>query len=93
MKWLLLLLICPLFATDAARIVYSKSFPGSTPAFVEIDIDGAGKLGIERVPPIMVWKVKESVLRNGKAGISFFELVLQREPLLVRPDLVVQLSV
>jgi len=50
MKWLLLLLICPLFATDAARIVYSKSFPGSTPAFVEIDIDGSGNAEYKEAP-------------------------------------------
>jgi hypothetical protein len=42
MKWALLCLVGPLFGTDAARIVYSKSFPGSSPAFVEIDIDGSG---------------------------------------------------
>jgi hypothetical protein len=50
MKWLLPLLICPLFAADATRIVYSKSFPGSTPAFVEIDIDGSGNAEYKEAP-------------------------------------------
>jgi hypothetical protein len=50
MKWALALLICPLFAADAARIVYSKSFPGSAPAFVEIGIDGAGNAEYKEAP-------------------------------------------
>src|SRR6202035_4720788 len=50
MKWALLFLAGPLFGTDAARIVYSKSFPGSTPAFVEIDIDGAGNAEYKEAP-------------------------------------------
>ncbi|MCU1272703.1 MAG: hypothetical protein JWO48_134 [Bryobacterales bacterium] len=50
MKWALVLLICPLFAADAARIVYSKSFPGSAPAFVEIAIDGAGNAEYKEAP-------------------------------------------
>jgi hypothetical protein len=50
MKWALVLLICPLFGTDAARIVYSKSFPGSAPAFVEISIDGAGNAEYKEAP-------------------------------------------
>jgi len=50
MKWALVFLICPLFAADAARIVYSKSFPGSAPAFVEIDIDGAGNAVYKEAP-------------------------------------------
>ena len=51
MKWAaLMLLICPLFATDTARIVYSKSFPGSAPAFVEISIDGTGNAEYKEAP-------------------------------------------
>lgn len=50
MKWALLFLVGPLFGTDAARIVYSKSFPGSTPAFVEVDIDGAGNAEYKEAP-------------------------------------------
>ena len=50
MKWALLLLAGPLLGSDAARIVYSKSFPGSVPAFVEIDIDGAGNGEYKEAP-------------------------------------------
>jgi hypothetical protein len=50
MKWALVLLICPLFAADAARIVYSKSFPGSAPAFVQIDIDAEGNAEYKEAP-------------------------------------------
>lgn len=41
---LLALLICgsAVFAGDAPRMVYSKSFPGSIPAFVEITLDSSG---------------------------------------------------
>ena len=31
-----------LFAEDSARVVYTKSFPGSIPAFTEIDIEKTG---------------------------------------------------
>jgi hypothetical protein len=43
MKWALVLLLggC-LFGGDGPRIFYSKSFPGSTPAYVEITLDRAG---------------------------------------------------
>ena len=36
MRWLLALLVCPLLADSGARLFYSKSFPGSVPAYVEI---------------------------------------------------------
>jgi len=43
MKWCLLLLWCVcLRAAEAPRLYYSKSFPGSVPAFVEITLDKAG---------------------------------------------------
>jgi hypothetical protein len=42
MKSLLLLCAVPLFAGDAPRILYSKSFPGSTPAYTEIRLDKSG---------------------------------------------------
>src|ERR1700684_95171 len=45
MKWCLLLLGCVcLHAADVPRLYYSKSFPGSVPAFVAITLDknGAG---------------------------------------------------
>jgi hypothetical protein len=38
MKWALALAVLPLLASDGPRLVYSKSFPGSMPAFVEISI-------------------------------------------------------
>jgi len=38
MKWVLALAVLPLLASDGPRLVYSKSFPGSMPAFVEISI-------------------------------------------------------
>jgi len=42
MKWLLALAVLPLLAADGPRLFYSKSFPGSTPAYVEITIDRGG---------------------------------------------------
>jgi hypothetical protein len=37
-----LLLAGFIWAEDSARIVYTKSFPGSTPAYTEIDVDKSG---------------------------------------------------
>jgi hypothetical protein len=43
MKWALLLLLAgSLFGGDGPRIFYSKTFPGSTPAYIEITLDRAG---------------------------------------------------
>jgi hypothetical protein len=43
MKWLCSALFCSLLtAGDLPRIVYSKSFPGSVPAYVSITVDSAG---------------------------------------------------
>lgn len=43
MKWCLLLLSCLcLEAAEAPRLYYSKSFPGSVPAFVAITLDKTG---------------------------------------------------
>ncbi len=43
MKWALLLLLAgSLFGGDGPRLFYSKSFPASTPAYVEITLDRAG---------------------------------------------------
>ena len=39
---LFLLLAAPLFAGDGPRLFYSKSFPGSMPAYAEIRLDKAG---------------------------------------------------
>ena len=42
MKPLLLLAAITAFAADAPRVVYTKSFPGSIPAYVEIAVDRSG---------------------------------------------------
>ena len=42
MRWLAALAVLPLFAADGPRLFYSKSFPGSTPAYVEITLDRGG---------------------------------------------------
>jgi hypothetical protein len=42
MRWVLALAVVPLFAADAPRLVFSKSFPGSAPAYVEITLDRGG---------------------------------------------------
>ena len=42
-QWWCSVLVCPfLLAGDTARIVYSKSFPGSVPAYVSITVDHSG---------------------------------------------------
>ena len=44
MKWLYPILFCPLLlAADNPRIYYSKSFPGSVPAYVAITVTSAGE--------------------------------------------------
>lgn len=43
MKWALALALAPLVAgADVPRLVFSKSFPGSAPAYVEITLDRSG---------------------------------------------------
>ena len=42
MRWALALVVVPLLAAAPARLFYSKSFPGSTPAYVEIVIERDG---------------------------------------------------
>jgi hypothetical protein len=43
MKWVCPVLFCSLLtAGDLPRIIYSKSFPGSVPAYVSITVDNAG---------------------------------------------------
>ena len=42
MKWVLALAVLPLLASGSPRLVYSKSFPGSVPAFVELSIERNG---------------------------------------------------
>jgi len=45
MKWILLLLSCAALSAADSRLFFSKSFPGSTPAFVAITVehDGTGE--------------------------------------------------
>ena len=43
MKWALALAVLPLFAGDGPRLFYSKSFPGSSPAYVEIAVEHNGE--------------------------------------------------
>jgi len=43
MKWSLILLFASIvFAGDGSRLVYSRSFPGSVPAFMQVVLDKAG---------------------------------------------------
>ncbi len=42
MRWAFALAVLPLVAADGPRLVYSKSFPGSVPAFVDVSIDRGG---------------------------------------------------
>jgi len=43
-KWLFALCLwAPLLASDAARIVYTKQFPGSVPAYIRIEVAKDGK--------------------------------------------------
>ncbi|MCL5745959.1 MAG: hypothetical protein M1541_18875 [Acidobacteria bacterium] len=43
MKWSPLLLLCPLlYAGDVPQLFYSKSFPGSVPAYVAVNLDKTG---------------------------------------------------
>jgi hypothetical protein len=51
MKWLCPILLCPLlFAADVPRIIYSKSFPGSVPAYVSITLDQSGEGEYKEAP-------------------------------------------
>ena len=51
MKWALLFLLAGCsFAGDGPRIVYSKSFPGSTPAYVEITLERSGAAVYKEAP-------------------------------------------
>jgi len=42
MKWLVALLSCSVLCAADARLFFSKSFPGSTPAYVAITVDHSG---------------------------------------------------
>jgi hypothetical protein len=42
-KWTWILLFAsPLLAADGARLIYSKAFPGSVPAYAQINVDKSG---------------------------------------------------
>lgn len=47
---LLALLAAPLFAGDSPLLFYSKSFPGSVPAYVEITVDKTGAVEYREAP-------------------------------------------
>lgn len=51
MKYLILLLAAgTLFGADGPRLFYSKSFPGSNPAYVEITVDKSGAVEYREAP-------------------------------------------
>jgi hypothetical protein len=51
MKWPLILLFAgSLFAQDAQRFFYSKSFPGSTPAYVQVTLEKDGQAVYREAP-------------------------------------------
>jgi hypothetical protein len=51
MKWSLLLLLAgTLLAADAPRIFFSKSFPGSTPPYMQLTLDKAGNVEYREAP-------------------------------------------
>lgn len=52
MKWFLSLFLAAGFAhaADPSHIFYSKSFPGSAPAYVEITVDASGKVEYREAP-------------------------------------------
>ncbi len=50
MKWVLVLAALPLIAGNGPRLVYSKSFPGSVPAFVEVTIERNGDTQYKEAP-------------------------------------------
>jgi hypothetical protein len=50
MRWLVALAALPLLAADGQRLFFSKSFPGSVPAYVEITIDHSGNAVYKEAP-------------------------------------------
>ena len=43
MRWVMALAVLPLLAGDAPRLIYSKSFPHSSPEYMEILIEHNGE--------------------------------------------------
>jgi hypothetical protein len=68
MRWLLPILFVPLlFAADGSRIFYSKSFPGSVPAYVSITLDQSGDGEYKEAPDDdspLKFKVKEPEIKE-----------------------------
>ena len=68
MKWSLPILFCALLgAADAPRIVYSKSFPGSVPAYVAITVDQSGAGEYKEAPDDetpLKFRIKESEIKE-----------------------------
>lgn len=51
MKWpILLIFTSALWAGDAPRLFFSKSFPGSTPAYMQVTLDQAGNAEYREAP-------------------------------------------
>lgn len=51
MKWCWLLLVAgPLFAGDGPRLFYSKAFPGSTPAYMQVTVEKGGEVEYREAP-------------------------------------------
>ena len=48
--WIFLLAAGTLFGADGPRLFYSKSFPGSNPAYVEITVDKSGAVEYREAP-------------------------------------------
>jgi len=68
MKWLFPVLLCPLLhAADSPRIFYSKSFPGSVPAYVAITLDKSGDGEYKEAPDDespLKFKVKDGEIKE-----------------------------
>jgi len=68
MKWLCPILFCSLVAgADLPRIVYSKSFPGSVPAYVAITVDQSGAGEYKEAPEDespLKFQMKESEVKE-----------------------------
>ncbi len=50
MRWAMALALLPLFAGDAPRLIYSKSFPHSSPEYMEILIEHNGEATYKEAP-------------------------------------------
>jgi hypothetical protein len=52
MKWPILILVCAtaMWGDSAPRLFYSKSFPGSTPAFMQVTVERDGKGEYKEAP-------------------------------------------